>query len=38
MLENRVLREIFGPKRKEVAGSAEDCIIRICTLHQILFG
>jgi hypothetical protein len=38
--ENRVLRRIFGPKRKwQEAG--EDCITRsiiTCTLHQILLG
>jgi hypothetical protein len=39
MLENRVLRRIFGTKREEVAG--EDHIMRnfiTCALHQILFG
>jgi hypothetical protein len=30
-LENRVLRRIFGPKRKEVAG--EDCIMRGFTMY-----
>jgi hypothetical protein len=41
VLENRVLRKIFGPKKEEVAGFGEDCIKRImitCTLHKILFG
>jgi len=40
VFENRVLRRIFGPKRKwqEVG---EDCIMRsfmTCTLQQILLG
>jgi hypothetical protein len=38
VFENRVLRRIFGPKRKwRKAG--EDCMMRsfiTCTLHQIL--
>jgi hypothetical protein len=36
--ENRVLRRIFGPKRAEVTGGAENCIMRsfiTCTLLQI---
>jgi hypothetical protein len=37
VFENRVLRRIFGPKRKwQEAG---DCIMRsfiTCTLHQVL--
>jgi len=37
MLENRVLRRTFGSKRKEVVGSAEYCIIMICTLHRVFF-
>jgi hypothetical protein len=40
MLENRVLRRIFGPKRDEVKGSGENYTMRslmICTPHQILF-
>jgi hypothetical protein len=40
MLENRVLRRIFVPKREEVAGG-EDSIMRSfinCTLHKILLG
>ena len=39
--ENRVLRRIFRPKRDEVTGSGENCIMRslmICTPHPILFG
>jgi hypothetical protein len=39
VFENRVLKRIFGPKREEVAGSGEDCIMRsfiTCTLHKIL--
>jgi hypothetical protein len=38
---NRVLREIYGPKRDEVTVSGEDCIMNsliMCTPHQILFG
>jgi hypothetical protein len=38
VFENRVLRRIFGPKRKEVT-DGEYCIMRsfiICILHQIL--
>jgi len=41
VLENRVLRRIFGPKRDEVTGSVENYIMRslmICTPHPILFG
>jgi hypothetical protein len=41
VFENRVLRRIFGPKRNEVRGAGEDCIMRsfvICTYHQMLFG
>jgi hypothetical protein len=41
VLENRVVRRIFGPKRDEATGSGEDYITRnsmICTHHQILFG
>jgi hypothetical protein len=36
MLENRVLRKIFGPKREEVKGNRGECIMRslmICTPH-----
>jgi hypothetical protein len=38
---NRVLREIFGPKKDKVTAASEDSIVRslmICTPHQILFG
>jgi hypothetical protein len=28
LFENRVLRRIFGPKREEVVGGGEDCIMR----------
>ena len=41
VFENRVLRRIFGPKRKEVQGNGENYIMRIlmiCIAHQILFG
>jgi hypothetical protein len=41
VLENRVLRRIFGPKRDEVTGNGENYIKRnliICIRHQILFG
>jgi hypothetical protein len=41
MFEKRVLRRIYGPKRDEVTGSAENDIMRslmICALHQIIFG
>jgi hypothetical protein len=37
VVENRVLRRIFRPKRE----AGEDCIMRnfiTCMLHQILFG
>ena len=40
VLENKVLRRIFGPKRDEVQGSAQDYITRsfmLCSLHQISF-
>ena len=36
MLENKVLRMIFGSKRDEVTGSGEEYIMRgfmICTTH-----
>jgi hypothetical protein len=39
MFENRVLRRIFGPKRYEVTGNGENCIMRsfmILTLPQAL--
>jgi len=41
MVENRVLRRIFGFKKDEVKGSGENNIIRIimvCTVHPILCG
>jgi hypothetical protein len=40
VFENRVLRRIFGPKRKEVVEGGQDCMMSIvtCTLHQMLFG
>jgi hypothetical protein len=41
VLENRVLRRIFRPKRDKVTGSGENYIMRslmICTAHPILFG
>jgi hypothetical protein len=40
MIENRVLRRIFGPKKDEVTRSEENYIIRrlmICTPHPVLF-
>jgi predicted dithiol-disulfide oxidoreductase (DUF899 family) len=36
----RVLRKIFCPKRDEVKGSEQHCIMwsfKVCTPHQILF-
>jgi len=41
VLDSRILRKAFGPKRDYVLGSGEDCTMRIfmfCTPHQILFG
>jgi hypothetical protein len=41
VLENRVMRKIFGPKREDVTWGAEDYITRkfmVCTLDQILFS
>jgi hypothetical protein len=38
VIENRVLRRIFGPKKYEVTGVGENCIMRsftTCTLRQI---
>jgi hypothetical protein len=38
VFENRVLRRIFEPKRDEVTGGGENCIMRsfiACTLLQI---
>jgi hypothetical protein len=40
MVENRVLRGVFAPKREEVTGTGENCLLRsvmIYTSHQI-FG
>jgi hypothetical protein len=39
MFENRVLRRIFGPKRKEVVGEwrrLQNGKLRSCTFYQIL--
>jgi hypothetical protein len=41
VLENRVLRRIFGHRRGKWREAGEDCIMRsfiICTLHQLLLG
>jgi hypothetical protein len=41
VFENGVLRGIFGPKRGEVTGNGENCIMRslmTCTPHPISFG
>jgi hypothetical protein len=41
VLENRVLRRIFGPKRDEVTGDWRKLhkkTLIICTPHPILFG
>jgi hypothetical protein len=41
MLDNRVMRKVFGPKRDEVTGNGENYIRRsfmICTPHPISFG
>ena len=40
VVENRVLRRVFGPKRDEVKGYGENYIMRslvILTAHSILF-
>ena len=40
MSENRVLRDILGPKWRTCEGIEEECITRIfifCTPHQIFF-
>ena len=40
VLDNRVLRRIFGPKMGEVIGGGENYIMRsliICTPHPILY-
>jgi len=41
VLENSVLKKIFGPKRDREEWSGENYIPRsfiICTAHEILFG
>jgi hypothetical protein len=41
VIENRVLRRIFGPKRDEVTGNGENYTMRslvICTPYPILCG
>ena len=41
VLENRVFRRIFGPKRDKVKGSGGNYIMRnlmICTAHPTLSG
>jgi hypothetical protein len=38
VLENRVLRRIFEPRRDEVTEEWRSLYIMICTPHQILFG
>jgi hypothetical protein len=41
VFENRVLRRIFGHKRKELARGREDCTMKnsiACTLHQTPLG
>jgi hypothetical protein len=41
VLENRVLRKMFGPKRCEVTGQWRNYIMKsfiICTPHQMLCG
>jgi len=41
VLENRVLRKIFGPKRDKVTGGwrrLHNEHLMICTPHQILYG
>jgi len=41
MSENGALRKIFGPKRYEVTGGGENCIMRslmIFTDRPLLFG
>jgi hypothetical protein len=40
VLENRMLRRIFGPKRDEVTGGGENLIMRslmFCAAHPLLF-
>jgi hypothetical protein len=41
VIENTVLRRIFGPVMYKVTGSGENHVVRIvmiCTAHRILFG
>ena len=41
VLENRVLRRVFGPKRDDVTGEWRNYIMRsliVCTDHPVLFG
>ena len=41
VFENRVLRRVFGPKRDEVTGNRENCIMKslvICTPCPIFCG
>jgi hypothetical protein len=41
VIENRVLRRIFGPRRDEVTGECKNYIngsLMICTPHPIFFG
>jgi hypothetical protein len=41
VVENRVLRRIFGPKRDKVIGGGDKYVMKsliICTSHQIIFG
>jgi hypothetical protein len=40
MFDNRVLKKILGPKRKDVKGTWKNCVVRsfiICTPHQISY-
>jgi hypothetical protein len=41
VFENRVLRRTFEPKREELTGNGENCIMRsfiTCMLHWIFLG
>jgi hypothetical protein len=41
VVENRVLKRMFGPKRDKVTGGRENYIMKslmVCIVHQILFG
>jgi hypothetical protein len=41
VVENRVLRKIFGPNREEYEANGENCIMRsfmMCGAHCLLFG